>query len=134
MAVKTMTSSHTRGPWQSAPTAEDFDHARFYRAMRIVLDLGGEEGGPIVREERQAQAWELNTYAICEYLSSRGVWTNVGKLRRSAELGDKYLAVPYSARFLLAARPCLSKKRRISRRLWASLGVMSQRCPRAASR
>lgn len=109
-----MTSRDIRDPAQSAPTPARFDHARFKESMRIVHDLGGEQGGPIVREERKSEPWEVNTYAICECLSWRGVWTNVEKLRRSADLGDKYLAVPYSARFLLAATRALVDKQHIT--------------------
>lgn len=109
-----MTSHDIRQAAQSAPTPASFDHTRFKQSMRIVHDLGGEPGGPIVREERKSEPWEVNTYAICECLSWRGVWTNVEKLRRSADLGDKYLAVPYSARFLLAATRALVDKQHIT--------------------
>ncbi len=109
-----MTTRDIRDHAQSAPTPASFDHARFKESMRIVHDLGGEQGGPIVLEERKSEPWEVNTYAICECLSWRGVWTNVEKLRRSADLGDKYLAVPYAARFLLAATRALVDKQHIT--------------------
>jgi len=96
------------------PASADSEHEWFKESMRIVHDLGGQEGGPIPREERKAKAWELNTYAICECLSWRGVWTNVEKLRRGADLGDKYLTVPYSARWLLAAARALVDRQHIT--------------------
>ncbi|BAU49240.1 ScnB [Sulfurifustis variabilis] len=102
-----MSSRNVPRPPQPAPTSAAFEHARFKESMRVVHDLGGQEGGAIPLEESKPKSWELNTYAICECLSWRGVWTNVEKLRRGADLGDKYLAVPYSARWLLAAARAL---------------------------
>jgi hypothetical protein len=109
-----MISRDIRNPPQPAPTPDTFDHARFKESMRIVHDLGGEEGGPISLEERKSEPWELNTYAICECLTWRGVWTNVEKLRRGADLGDKYLTVPYSGRWLLAAARALVDKEHLT--------------------
>ena len=101
-----------KSPLQPDPAS--FDHARFKAAMRLIHDLGGEEGGPISFEERKPEQWELNTYAICECLSWRGVWTNVEKLRRGADLGDTYLTLPYSGRWLLAAARALVDKEHIT--------------------
>ena len=109
-----MTLPDMQNTSQREPSSNKFDHARFKESMRIVHDLGGKTGGPISMDERTSQPWELNTYAICECLSWRGVWTNVEKLRRSADLGDKYLAVPYSGRFLLAAARALVDKQHIT--------------------
>lgn len=109
-----MTSSNASRPPQEAPAPAAFDHARFKQSMRIVHDLGGESGGPIALEEGKSEPWELNTFALCECLSWRGVWTNVEKLRRGADLGDKYLAVPYSGRWLLAATRALVDKQHIT--------------------
>ncbi|WP_083908745.1 SH3-like domain-containing protein [Thioalkalivibrio thiocyanodenitrificans] len=91
-----------------------FGHDRFKKLMHVIHDLGGEKGGPISLEERKSEPWELGTYAICECLTWRGVWTNVEKLRRGADLGDKYLAVPYSGRWLLAAMRALVDKQHIT--------------------
>jgi hypothetical protein len=109
-----MTSHNTPESPQHAPSPDTFDHTRFKESMRIVHDLGGEKGGPISLEERKSEPWELNTFAICECLSWRGVWTNVEKLRRATDLGDKYLAVPYSGRWLLAATRALVDKEHIT--------------------
>lgn len=109
-----MTSRNASNPPQEMSDPTVFDHARFKESMRVVHDLGGEKGGPISLEERKAESWELNTYAICECLSWRGVWTNVEKLRRATDLGDKYLAVPYSGRWLLAATRALVDKQHIT--------------------
>jgi hypothetical protein len=109
---KTMTSHDASK--QEAPASAAFDHARFKQSMRVVHDLGGQEGGPIRLDENKPQRWELNTLAICECLSWRGVWTNVEKLRRATDLGDKYLAVPYSGRWLLAAARALVDKEHIT--------------------
>ncbi len=109
-----MTPHNTPEPPQDAPSPDIFDHARFKESMRVVHDIGGKKGGPIPLEERKSKPWELNTYAICECLSWRGVWTNVEKLRRAADLGDKYLAVPYSGRWLLAAARALVDKQHIT--------------------
>lgn len=109
-----MTSRDIRNSPQPVPSPDTFDHARFKESMRIVHDLGGEKGGPISLEERKSESWELSTFAICECLSWRGVWTNVEKLRRGADLGDKYLAVPYSGRWLLAATRALVDKQHIT--------------------
>lgn len=109
-----MISGNMQKSTQPAPSPNTFDHARYKESMRIVHDLGGEQGGPISQEERKSEPWELNTYAICECLSWRGVWTNVEKLRRAADLGDKYLALPYSGRWLLAAARALVDKERIT--------------------
>ncbi len=98
----------------AAPAAASFDRARFKAAMRIVHDIGGEEGGPISLEERETEPWEVNTYALCECLAWRGVWTNVEKLRRGADLGDKYFSLPYSGRWLLAAARALIDKDHIT--------------------
>ena len=96
------------------PDPATFDHARFKECLRVVHDLGGEEDGPIQVKERTPEKWETNTFVTCECLSWRGVWTNVEKLRRGADLGDKYLAVPYSGRWLLAAARALVDKRHIT--------------------
>lgn len=109
-----MTTRDIQKPSPPAASPDTFDHARFKESMRIVHDLGGEKGGPISLEERKSEPWELNTYAICECLSWRGVWTNVEKLRRGADLGDKYLAVPYSGRWLLAATRALVDKQHVT--------------------
>ncbi len=111
---ETMTVHAVPVPPQEAPAPAAFDHARFKQSMRVVHDLGGEKGGPILLEERKSEPWELNTFAICECLSWRGVWTNVEKLRRATDLGDKYLAVPYSGRWLLAAARALVDKQHIT--------------------
>jgi hypothetical protein len=82
----------------------------YWYAIKHIYDLGGEPGGPIRKTEREVMRWESNTYATCECLSWRGIWTNVEKLRRAADLGDIYLKVPYSARWLLAAACALVDK------------------------
>lgn len=109
-----MTSRESSKPSSDAPAPDIFDHDQFKKSMRIVHDLGGQDGGPISMEERTAEEWELNTLAICECLSWRGVWTNVEKLRRATDLGEKYLAVPYSARWLLAAMRALIDRQHIT--------------------
>ena len=111
---ETIISRNAPKPQQQMSAPATFDHARFKQSMRIVHDLGGEAGGPISLEERKSEPWELYTYAICECLSWRGVWTNVEKLRRATDLGDKYLAVPYSGRWLLAAARALVDKEHIT--------------------
>lgn len=102
-----MTSHDTPIQSMNVPAPDTFDHDQFKKSMRIVHDLGGQDGGPIPMGERNAEQWEVNTGAICECLSWRGVWTNVEKLRRATDLGEKYLAVPYSGRWLLAATRAL---------------------------
>lgn len=109
-----MASRDTPNPPQDVPAPDNFNHAQFKESMRIVHDLGGQDGGPITQEERAAAPWELNTVAICECLSWRGVWTNVEKLRRATDLGEKYLAVPYSGRWLLAAARALIDRQHIT--------------------
>lgn len=109
-----MTTRKTPKLQPEAPAPDTFNHARFKDSMRIVHDLGGRDGGPIPMEERIPESWELNTVAICECLSWRGVWTNVEKLRRATDLGEKYLAVPYSARWLLAATRALVDRQHIT--------------------
>lgn len=109
-----MSSRDVSRPTHPAATSATFGHARFKESMRVVHDLGGQEGGPIPLEESKPKSWELNTYAICECLSWRGVWTNVEKLRRGADLGDKYFAVPYAGRWLLAAARALVDREHIT--------------------
>lgn len=111
---ETTTTHKAPDPAPEAPVPATFDHARFKQTMRVVHDLGGETGGPILQEERKSEPWELNTFAVCECLSWRGVWTNVEKLRRATDLGEKYLAVPYSGRWLLAAARALVDKEHIT--------------------
>ena len=109
-----MTSHDTPKQPLDVPAPDTFNHDRFKKSMRIVHDLGGQDGGPITQEERTSEQWEVNTFAICECLSWRGVWTNVEKLSRATDLGEKYLAVPYSGRWLLAATRALVDRQHIT--------------------
>ena len=89
-----------------APAPDEFTHA-LYRAYvnRPVHDIGGEPDVPITWEEKEEEQWELNTFATCECLAWRGVWSAEERRRRqNADIGQTaYLGLPYYGRWLLSA-------------------------------
>lgn len=102
-------------PGSRLPDPDEFDHQQFKQCFLPVHDLGGQADGPLERRERPPKAWEVSAYVICECLAWRGVWTNVEKLRRHADLREKqYLELPYSARWLVAAARALVDKDHIT--------------------
>lgn len=96
---------------RTSPHPDTSGRARFSDSLRVPHDLGGEPGGAITTDEREKEPWERNIYATCEALAWRGVWNNIEKLRRHADLGDsQYLSLPYYGRWLLAAARALVDK------------------------
>jgi hypothetical protein len=84
--------------------------------MRPVHDVGGQPDLPVPYEEKEEEAWELNTYVTCEVLAWRGVWNAEERRRRgNVDVGlSVYLGVPYYGRWILAAARMLVDKNKIS--------------------
>jgi thiocyanate hydrolase subunit beta len=84
--------------------------------MQPVHDVGGQHDQPVQYEEKEEEAWELNTYVTCEVLAWRGVWNAEERRRRgNNDVGlSVYLSVPYYGRWILAAARMLVDKNKIS--------------------
>ena len=95
-----------------APYPDEVDHAMFRAYTRAAHDVGGEYDVPIVWEEKEEEMWELNTFATCECLAWRGVWTAEERRRRqNVDVGQtQYLGLPYYGRWLLSAARILVDK------------------------
>jgi hypothetical protein len=90
--------------------------ARYAAFMRPVHDVGGQPDLSVPYEEKEEEAWELNTYVTCEVLAWRGVWNAEERRRRgNNDVGlSVYLGVPYYGRWILAAARMLVDKNKIS--------------------
>lgn len=90
---------------QHAPYPDAIDHAKYRALLRSSHDIGGEPDVPITWEEKEEEQWEANTFATCECLAWRGVWSAEERRRRqNADMGQtQYLALPYYGRWLLSA-------------------------------
>jgi hypothetical protein len=91
-------------------------HDQFTAYMRPVHDLGGEPDLPVQYEEKEEEAWELNTYVTCEVLAWRGHWNAEERRRRgNVDVGlSVYLGVPYYGRWIWAAARMMVDKNKIS--------------------
>lgn len=96
----------------NAPFPDEIDHARYRALLRSAHDVGGEPDVPIPWEEKEEEQWELNTFATCECLAWRGVWSAEERRRRhNVDLGQtQYLSLPYYGRWLLGAARILVDK------------------------
>jgi len=95
-----------------APYPDEIDHTLWRAYTRSAHDIGGEADVPIVYEEKEEEQWELNTFATCECLAWRGVWSAEERRRRhNVDLGQTaYLGLPYYGRWLLGAARILIDK------------------------
>src|SRR6185312_12537645 len=85
-------------------------------ATRDMLDVGGEPDAPIKFENKQYEAWEENTYVLCEVLGWRGIWHTEERRRiGNVDVGRTiYLGLPYYGRWVLAAARILVEKHHIT--------------------
>jgi thiocyanate hydrolase subunit beta len=99
-----------------APYPDEIDHARFRALLRSAHDVGGEADVPIRWEEKEEEQWEANTFATCECLAWRGVWSAEERRRRhNVDLGQtQYLGLPYYGRWLLGAARILVDKQYVT--------------------
>lgn len=99
-----------------APYPDAVDHELFRAYTRSAHDVGGEADVPIVYEEKEEEQWELNTFATCECLAWRGVWSAEERRRRhNVDIGQTaYLGLPYYGRWLLGAARILVDKQYVT--------------------
>jgi thiocyanate hydrolase subunit beta len=116
--IARLRSSFTDLP--DAPTPDLIDHERFSAYVKTVHDVGGEPDAPMKYENKQYEAWEENTYVMCEVLAWRGIWLSEERRRiGNVDVGRTiYLGLPYYGRWLLAAARILLDKHHIS---WGDL-------------
>lgn len=95
-----------------APSPDQIDHTLWRAYTRTSHDVGGEPDVPIVWTEKEEEVWELNTFATCECLAWRGVWTAEERRRKqNVDVGQtQYLGLPYYGRWLLTAARILVDK------------------------
>jgi hypothetical protein len=101
---------------QDWPTPDEIDHARFRAYMKTSHDVGGEPDAPAPFFLKQEEQWELNTYATCEVLGWRGIWTSEERRRiGNVDVGrTMYLGLPYYGRWIWAAARILVEKHHIT--------------------
>jgi Nitrile hydratase beta subunit, N-terminal len=101
---------------EHAPYPDKIDHAHFRALMRSSHDVGGEPDVPIQWQEKEEEVWELNTFATCECLAWRGVWSAEERRRRhNVDLGQtQYLGLPYYGRWLLGAARIMVDKQYVT--------------------
>ncbi len=99
-----------------APYPDEIDHARFRALLRSAHDIGGEADVPIRWEEKEEEQWEASTFATCECLAWRGVWSAEERRRRqNVDVGQtQYLGLPYYGRWLLSAARILVDKQYVT--------------------
>jgi nitrile hydratase beta subunit-like protein len=99
-----------------APYPDDIDHARYRALLRSPHDVGGEPDVPIRWEEKEEEEWEANTFATCECLAWRGVWSAEERRRRqNSDFGQtQYLGLPYYGRWLLSAARIIVDKQYVT--------------------
>jgi hypothetical protein len=95
-----------------APAPTEIDHTLFRAYTRTSHDVGGEPDIPIEYHEKEEEVWELNTFATCECLAWRGVWTAEERRRKqNVDVGQTvYLGMPYYGRWLMTAARILVDK------------------------
>lgn len=88
-----------------APAPTEIDHTLYRAYTRTPHDVGGEADIPIPYHEKEEEVWELNTFATCECLAWRGVWTAEERRRKqNVDVGQTvYLGMPYYGRWLMTA-------------------------------
>src|SRR5882762_4381788 len=99
-----------------APSPDLIDHERFTAYVKTPHDVGGEPDAPIKFENKQYEAWEENTYVLCEVLGWRGIWHTEERRRiGNVDVGRTiYLGLPYYGRWVLAAARILVEKHHIT--------------------
>lgn len=99
-----------------APAPTEIDHTLFRAYTRTSHDVGGEPDVPIQYHEKEEEVWELNTFATCECLAWRGVWTAEERRRKqNVDVGQtQYLGMPYYGRWLLTAARILVDKQYVT--------------------
>jgi thiocyanate hydrolase subunit alpha/thiocyanate hydrolase subunit beta len=111
--VARLKSSYQELP--DAPTPDLIDHERFAAYVKTSHDVGGEPAAPLEFENKQYEAWEENTYVMCEVLGWRGIWLSEERRRMgNVDVGRTiYLGLPYYGRWLLAVARILIEKHHI---------------------
>ena len=101
---------------QHAPYPDLVDNAHYRAYTRSAHDVGGEYDVPIRYEEKEEEQWELNTFATCEVLAWRGVWTAEERRRRqNVDVGQTiYLGLPYYGRWLMSAALIMVDKQEVT--------------------
>lgn len=101
---------------QHAPYPDAIDHAKYRALLRSSHDVGGEPDVPIQWQEKEEEQWEANTFATCECLAWRGVWSAEERRRRqNVDVGEtQYLALPYYGRWLLSAARIIVDKQYVT--------------------
>ena len=101
---------------QHAPYPDAIDHSLFRAYTRSAHDIGGEPDVPIRWEEKEEEEWELNSFATCECLAWRGVWSAEERRRRhNVDIGQtQYLGLPYYGRWLLGAARIIVDKQYVT--------------------
>lgn len=101
---------------QHAPYPDEIDRAHYRAVLRSSHDVGGEPDVPIRWEEKEEEEWEANTFATCECLAWRGVWSAEERRRRqNVDFGQtQYLTLPYYGRWLLAAARIIVDKQYVT--------------------
>lgn len=101
---------------EDAPYPDAIDHAKYRAILRSSHDIGGEADVPITWEEKEEEQWEANTFATCECLAWRGVWSAEERRRRhNVDVGQiQYLALPYYGRWLLGAARIIVDKQYVT--------------------
>ena len=99
-----------------APYPDAIDHASYRALLRSAHDIGGEPDVSIRWEEKEEEEWEANTFATCECLAWRGVWSAEERRRRqNVDFGQtQYLGLPYYGRWLLAAARIIVDKQYVT--------------------
>ncbi len=99
-----------------APSPTQIDHTLYRAYTRTPHDVGGEPDVPIVWHEKEEEIWELNTFATCECLAWRGVWTAEERRRKqNVDVGQtQYLGLPYYGRWLMTAARILVDKQYVT--------------------
>jgi hypothetical protein len=95
----------------------EIDSSLYKAYLHPPHDLGGQfDAAPAVYEEKEEEQWELNTYATCEVLAWRGIWSADERRRRgNNDLGlTLYLGLPYYGRWIWAAARMLVDKNHVS--------------------
>ncbi|WP_040839100.1 SH3-like domain-containing protein [Nocardia brevicatena] len=116
---------------QDWPYPDQIDHALFQALMKTPHDVGGEPDAAATFEEKEEEAWELNTFITCEVLGWRGIWTSEERRRLgNVDVGRmRYLGFPYYGRWVLAVARCLVDKHHITlRELIERADEVRERC------
>ncbi|STZ74269.1 thiocyanate hydrolase subunit beta [Mycolicibacterium fortuitum] len=103
---------------QDWPYPDQIDHTLFGAFMKNPHDVGGDPDAPAIFEEKEEEAWELNTFVTCEVLGWRGIWTSEERRRLgNVDVGRTlYHGFPYYGRWVWAIARCLVEKDHITLR------------------